>query len=208
MNELGREPGQRPRGRPRRADPPRFPADDVDRLLVHGETVRSEESGREVVIFPSHTELARRFGVARSTIGTYAARHRCMERRQEAIERTRAATTKTIVEGRSQRAALSIEEMIGVCDRYILAFAEALEEGRVRCDTPADLNTIMRLRMFLEGGADSRQEIAHGITLEALQRIHQESIQAEVLPPSTDGAGESDPPRAAFEGADGEAAAD
>lgn len=197
-----------PRGRPRRADPPRFPAEELDRLLVHGETSRSEETGREVVIFPSHTELAKRYGVARSTIGTYAARHRCTERRLEAIEQTRTATTKTIVEGRSQRAALGIEEMLGVCDRYILAFAEALEEGRVRCDTPADLNTIMRLRMFLEGGADSRQEIAHGITLEALQRIHQESIHAEVLPATTEGADPPGPPRAAFEGADGEAAAD
>jgi hypothetical protein len=41
--------------------------------------------------------------------------------------------------------------------------------ARVRTDSPADVNTLVRLKQFIMGGADSRQEVRNILSLEALQ---------------------------------------
>jgi len=46
----------------------------------------------------------------------------------------------------------------------------------VRFDNPSDLNTILRLKAFLEGGADSRQEIHVGLSLADLQQHHRRTL--------------------------------
>src|SRR5206468_1929119 len=68
---------QRKRGRPRRADAPVVPWDQVDRLLVFGEPARDPRTGQEGVKFPSLAELAKRFGVSRNLIWRYADRSQC-----------------------------------------------------------------------------------------------------------------------------------
>ena len=59
-----------------------------------------------------------------------------------------------------------------------MSFEKALKEGRVRADSPADVNTLVRLRSFLQGGADSRAEVNHGLSLEVLSGY---STRAEAL---------------------------
>jgi hypothetical protein len=85
-------------GRPRNADRPVIPWEEVDRLLVFGETVRDEETGREDVRYPSLRELGRRYGVSGALIGRYSVQHRCMERREENSARERISFEQKVVE--------------------------------------------------------------------------------------------------------------
>lgn len=45
------------------------------------------------------------------------------------------------------------------------------------------MNTMLRLKEFLLGGADSRQEIYQMLTLQAIQARHREYLQARELVP-------------------------
>ena len=63
-----------------------------------------------------------------------------------------------------------------------------MEEGRVRTDSAADFNTLARLKAFLEGKADSRQEVQGVITLEQMQERHRAlRAQLESLDPAIRG---------------------
>jgi hypothetical protein len=68
---------------------------------------------------------------------------------------------------------------MGILDTYLEKFRCAVDDGRVRVDSIADFNTALRLKQFLLGGADSRQEVAGGLTLEVLQARHAR-LRAEV----------------------------
>nr|WP_254614599.1 hypothetical protein [Myxococcus sp. CA056] len=59
-------------------------------------------------------------------------------------------------------------------DGYLLGFAE----GRVRVDNPTDFNTMVRLKEFVQGGADSRQELHASFSLEGLQARHAHALRA------------------------------
>ena len=65
-------------------------------------------------------------------------------------------------------------------DGYLDQFKQALEEGSVRHDSSSDLNTVVRLKEFLMGGADSRKETHHHISLEWIQQRHREFQQGIV----------------------------
>ncbi len=81
---------------------------------------------------------------------------------------------------------------MALIDEYVAKFREALAEGRVRTDNPSDVNTMLRLKEFLLGGADSRQEIHQTLTLEAIQARHREYLQArEVVTVEMEGTGRS-----------------
>jgi len=67
---------------------------------------------------------------------------------------------------------------VRIIDRFVLQFDEALKEGRVRCDNPADLNTMLRLKALLLGDADSRQETLGGLTLEDVQQRHKAMLES------------------------------
>jgi hypothetical protein len=69
---------------------------------------------------------------------------------------------------------------VHVIDTYVLAFFQALEENRVRCDNPSDLNTLLRLKQLLIGGADSRQEVSQAISLETLQLRHRDVLRTSI----------------------------
>jgi hypothetical protein len=175
-------------GRPRNADRLVIPWQEVDRLLVFGETVRDEETGHETVRYPSYRELGRRYGISGSLIGRYATQHRCLERREENSARERIRFEQKVVEKRAEARAISTAEAVEIVDDYIRRFREALDEGRVRADGASDFNTMMRLKAFLEGKADSRQEVHGTITLEDMQARHRAlRAQLESLDPAVTG---------------------
>ena len=158
-------------GRPRNGDRQVIPWPEIDRLLVFGEMVRDEETDREDLRYPSQRELGRRYGVSGALIGRYSKEHQCMKRREENQGREQARFEQKVVEKLAEARAISTAEAIEIVDGYMRAFREALDEGRVRVDNASDFNTMMRLKAFLEGKADSRQEV-QGITLEQMQARH------------------------------------
>jgi hypothetical protein len=175
-------------GRPRNADRPVIPWEEVDRLLVFGETVRDEETGRETVRYPSLRDLGRRYGVSGALIGRYSVQHRCMERREENSAREQIRFEQKVVEKLAEARAMSTAEAIAIVDGYMQSFRNALDEGRVRTDSAGDFNTMMRLKAFLEGKADSRQEVQGVITLEQMQERHRAlRAQLETLDPAITG---------------------
>jgi hypothetical protein len=175
-------------GRPRNTDRLVIPWEEVDQLLVFGEKVRDEETGHETIRYPSYRELGRRYGISGSLIGRYATQHRCLERREENSARERIRFEQKVVEKRAEARAISTAEAVEIVDDYIRRFREALDEGRVRADGASDFNTMMRLKAFLEGKADSRQEVHGMITLEDMQARHRAlRAQLESLDPAVTG---------------------
>jgi uncharacterized protein YoaH (UPF0181 family) len=150
--------------------------------------VRDEETGRETVRYPSLRELGRRYGVSGALIGRYSVQHRCMERREENSAREQIRFEQKVVEKLAEARAMSTAEAIAIVDDYMQSFRKALDEGRVRSDNATDFNTMARLKAFLEGKADSRQEVQGVITLEQMQARHRAlRAQLESLDPAITG---------------------
>ena len=164
-------------GRPRKVDGPRVPYDEIDKLLVHGEVVPTEAGKGTAVVYPSHRELARRYGCSHSLIATYSKKHDCLRRRTEAKARVAVKADQKLVELRATALALSKDDALRMIDTYLVGFEKALGEGRVRYDNPTDFNTMLRLKEFILGGADSRQEIHAALSLEDLQARHKQMLQ-------------------------------
>ncbi|MGE3671510.1 MAG: hypothetical protein AB7K71_17710 [Polyangiaceae bacterium] len=172
------EQKRRKGGRPRKSDPPRVRYDELDHLLVYGELL--EHEGREPEIrYPTYRQLADKYGVALSVIADYSKRHRCRRRRGEAAMRLAVRAEDKLIEKRATKLATNKSGVLAIIDTYIDQFREALKEGRVRVDSVSDFNTIMRLKEFLEGGADSRQEVHTTLTLEQLQLKHKQALQQQ-----------------------------
>lgn len=159
------------RGRPRKSEPPRIDYDELDRLLVHGEVVPRED-GTSTMVYPSYRDLALRFCVSHSLVAQYARRHNCMRRRAEAQARILVNADNKLVERRATALALTKDDELRIIDGFLLGFDQALAEGRVRFDNPADFNTMVRLKSFIEGGADSRTELHATLTLDDIQARH------------------------------------
>lgn len=159
-------------GRPRHQDAPVIPFAELDRLLVFGE-VSMNEDGTSNTVYPTYRELAEKYGVAASVIADYAKSHNTMHRRKYGEHRIEARRDEKIIEARATAEAITVAEMLALIDEFLVKFREALKEGRVRTDSPADVNTLIRLKSFLEGGADSRQEIRHMLSLEVLSERHE-----------------------------------
>ncbi len=176
MSKGDSQKANRKPGRPKKTDSPLVPWKEVDELLVMGEEVVTEK-GDKVVHYPSYRELADNYGVATSLIAAYSRRRACLQRRNDAEARVRAFAESQIMERRAAELAVSNEDALKIIDMGILEFGKALEEGRARVDTVADLNTLLRLKQLLLGNADSRQEVVHGLTLEDLQRKHDQMIR-------------------------------
>ena len=162
---------RRPKGRPKKADAPVVNYAELDRLLVFGEVV-AKEGGTSRVDYPTYRELAARFGISRALVAEYARKHNCMQRRREAEGKLREKAEEKIIERRATHIALSREDEIRIIDTYLRKFLEAVEEGRVRFDDPNDFDTMLRLKGFWQGGADTRQEVHTTITLEDIQERH------------------------------------
>ena len=179
---------KRPRGRPRKADAPVLPWDEVDRLLVFGEKVTSADGEATALRFPSLEELGQRYGVSKNRIWQYASKHKCLERRKESQVREQTRYERIVVARRAEARALGTEDVVQIIDGYIEGFRKAVDEGKVRFDSPADLDRLVRLKELMLGNADSRQEIQGGLTLDAIQQRHQKlRSQVQGLTPELSG---------------------
>lgn len=163
-------------GRPRKGDKPRVPYDQLDKILVYGE-IGQDEHGNNTLVFPSYRELALRYGVSHSLISQYAKKKNIKRRREEAQNRIQVQAEQKLVAARSDALALGKEEELRIIDAYLAGFEKAIEEGRVRFDNPSDFNTMLRLKRFIEGGADSRSEVHTTLSLEDLQGRHQQAMR-------------------------------
>ena len=130
----------RGRGRPVNEDRPVVPWEDVDRLLVFGELREDPETGQSMSCYPSYAELSRRFGVSKSRIGQYARAESCLDRRQAAQAAERTEYERKMIETRAEARAVTAAEEVAIIDEYVRRFHDALLEGSVRVDSPADLD--------------------------------------------------------------------
>jgi len=167
----------RKNGRPRKGEPPRVPYEELDQLLVFGEKVVCEDGESTTVVYPSYRDIAGRYNVSHSVIATYARKHNCLRRREQAQSRITAKAEQKLIEARATELALGKEDALRMIDGFLVEFEEALSEKRVRADNPTDFNTMIRLKEFLLGGADSRQEIHASLSLEQLQTRHAEMLR-------------------------------
>ncbi|MCC7536228.1 MAG: hypothetical protein IT379_08440 [Deltaproteobacteria bacterium] len=165
-------------GRPRKGEGPRVPYEELDRILVFGEVVPCEDGNGTTVVFPSYRELADRYGVSHSVVADYAKSRNVQRRRKEALARVQVKAEQKLVEARATAIAYSKDDELRIIDGYLSGFETALAEGRVRFDNPADFNTMVRLKEFVQGNADSRQEIHASLSLEVLQARHRQMIRA------------------------------
>lgn len=166
-----------PAGRPKKGDGPRIPYDALDRLLVHGEVVQCKDGVNTMVVYPSMREIADRLGVSHTSVQEYARTRNCLRRREVAQARVEEKADQKLVELRATARAVSRDEELRIIDSFLLGFERALAEGRVRHDNPTDFNTMIRLKQFLQGGADSRQEVHARLTLEDIQERHQNMMR-------------------------------
>lgn len=164
----------RVRGRPKGTNKPNVNWEEVDALLVHGETTIDEE-GRVLTRYPSYRELGEKVGVAYTLIANYAQRHNCLERRGQVEKRFQEVKDQKLAEFRGDQVAVKIDDKIRIIDRCLIRFEEMAKEGQIQL-SPADFNTFCRLKMFLQGDVDSRQEVMGGLTLDELQRRHRECM--------------------------------
>lgn len=158
-------------GRPRKSEAPLIPFEELDRLLVFGE-VKQLEDGSSTTVYPTHRVLSERYGVVPSVIASYAKSHNCTRRREEAIARISARADDKLIEARASALAVSKDDTVRMIDGYLLNYEKALIEGRVRFDNPTDFNTMVRLKEYVLGGPDSRQELHAALSLESLQQRH------------------------------------
>lgn len=106
----------RKRGRPRGGQGPIVPWQEADRLLVFGEVVIDEMTGRHEVRYPSYRELARRYGVSVSLIATYASKHQCIKRRYENCARARMQFDQQLLKKRAEARTIAIVDAIALVD--------------------------------------------------------------------------------------------
>ncbi len=173
---------KRGRGRPKKEDAPRINYNELDSLLVFGEVVPVDSGDGTCIVYPTYRDIAKRLKVSLGLIGEYAVKHNCARRRADAEERVRIKADQKIVELRATTIALSRDDELRIIDAYLAQFEKALADGRVRFDSPADFNTMARLKEFIQGGADSRQEIHASLTLEDIQARYRRAQQVISAP--------------------------
>ncbi|HEU4535352.1 MAG TPA: hypothetical protein VFS00_14590, partial [Polyangiaceae bacterium] len=154
-----------------------MPWDEVDRLLVFGESALCADGVSQTIRYPSYRELGERYGCTNSLISDYSTKHNCLRRRAENEARTKAKADQKLVELRATALALSKDDEVRIIDTYLAGFEKALAEGRVRFDNPSDFNLMLRLKEFVLGGADSRQEVTATLSLESLQARHRQMLR-------------------------------
>jgi hypothetical protein len=130
--------------------------------------------------YPGIRELAERYGVTAGVISEFSKHRNCFRRRREAQARTLARADEKSIEMRAATLAVTKTETTAIIDAFLRQFERNLVEQRVRADSPADFNTLVRLKEFVEGGPDSRQEINTTISLEVLQAKHREAERVAV----------------------------
>ena len=159
-------------GRPRRGDGPAFPRDQVFDALVYGELVEQED-GTTTTVYPSYREIAERYGVTVSVISEYAKSRNVPKRRELARSRFESRREEKLIELRAEVASFNDARMLSMLGGYFESAEASVKEGRMRIDSMAEIDKAWRLKSFIEGGPDSRQELRGTISLEALQQRYE-----------------------------------
>lgn len=142
----------------------------AERLYIHGELTQDEENV-PFVAWPSLGTIAKRIGVSKQGLSNHVVRHKWLERKEKA----KRETSELVDAARQQARARDIRKPIEIVDDYISRFDKSVQAGRVRDDDVASFDKACRLRAFLMGEADSRQEQKVTLTLEAMQSRHREA---------------------------------
>jgi len=151
----------------------------MDLWLVHGEAVPIDGTAGFTIVYPPRAEIARRLGIKASDVAAHARKHDCERRRKEVQARVHAKVDQKLVEVRAATIAETRERALQIIDDYIAAFHEALQDGRVRTDSVQDFNLMIRLRSFVEGGADQRAEVLASFSLDELRTSHRDYMRDE-----------------------------
>lgn len=170
-------PKRRP-GRPRKSEAPLISLEELDRLLVYGEVVQTED-GASTTRYPTYRELAERYDVALSYVSSYVKSHNCVRRRENAKTRVALRVDEKLIEKRAEAIAVGRDDVVRLIDEFLLGFEKALREGRVRSDNPTDVNTFVRLKEFIMGGADSRQELHAALSLDSIQQRYARMLKLQ-----------------------------
>lgn len=181
-------------GRPRKSEAPLISLEELDRLLVHGEVVQTED-GAATTRYPTYRELAERYDVAVSYVSAYVKSHNCVRRREDAKTRLALRVEEKLIEKRAEAIAVGKDDVVRLIDEFLLGFEKALKEGRVRSDNPTDVNTFVRLKEFIMGGADSRQELHAALSLESIQERYARMLKAQRDAPELTGMIDGSVPR-------------
>ncbi|MEO1338290.1 MAG: hypothetical protein AAFV29_21780 [Myxococcota bacterium] len=100
-----------------------------------------------------------------------------MRRRKRALARVEEKVDQKLTQMRVNAVTVTRQDELRIVDNCILRFEQAILEDRIRCNSLADLNTVLRLKEFLKGGPDARKEIQEGINLEDLQARHERMLR-------------------------------
>jgi hypothetical protein len=147
----------------------------LDRLLVEGEMVQDND-GKPMRVYPMSNEIATRLGVTPSWVSKFARTHRCFQRRAELKAKIEAQARDELVRHEAKRVAFDTERTLRLCDTVLSKYEEAITEHGVGRITSADINTIVRLRRYLMGDADTRQEVRSQVSLEDMQSAHRQLL--------------------------------
>lgn len=153
-------------GRPRGGS--KVPWLEVEKLIVQGEEVVDPLTKQKSKRYPSYREIAKRYGVTHGSVAGQGVRRKWMQRREELQRIETERKTQQLVKA----GALSIEDAISILDDWIRLFADDIKAKKVRTDSAADLNTLLRVRELLVGNVDSRAEVQGQFSLVALQESY------------------------------------
>jgi len=129
-------------------------------------------------------------------VAAYVKSHNCLRRREDAKVRLALRVEDKLLEKRAEALAVGKDDVVRLIDEFLLGFEKALKEGRVRQDNPTDVNTFVRLKEFILGGADSRQELHAALSLESIQQRYARMLQDRRDDPALTGMIDGSVPRA------------
>jgi hypothetical protein len=155
-------------GRPKGRHDPDINWEAIEADYVWGETISKREDGTYVRKYPTLVQIGDKHGISKSLVHYYAKKHGWEDRRLRAISTTKEEFDKEMSKSRARETVEAME----VLDEWLLAFAENVRLKKVRADSIGDLNTVVRLKQFLKGDADSRSEQKVVVSLETLQARH------------------------------------
>ena len=153
-----------------------YPPEEVDKLLVHGETVEFEE-GKGTHRFPSYAEIAERYKVSVNTISRYSQKHNCLARREQVQKKVEEIADAKLAEYRADKVALGRDDEVRIFDRFIVDFETALREGRVSTNSPSDLCAVVKAKHQVLGENNFQAENEFGVTLDDIQRYHRDLLE-------------------------------
>jgi hypothetical protein len=161
-------------GRPRKSNRPKVDWNEIDKRLVHGDPVVDAEQGT-VINYPSYRDLAKEYKTSTCMVARHAKKHNCLQRREQAKKHFFEAKDKRLAEFRADSVAVVLDDQLRMINSCLLQFEEETKERKHEI-TPTDFNTLSRLKLVLEGNAETRQEIMGGLTIDELQRRHREYL--------------------------------